>query len=67
VKLLPPGIPPAKRALDLSIASTGLVVLSPLLAIVALLVRIYHGRPVLFRRSGLDIAAPCSRSTNSAR
>lgn len=45
----------AKRALDLAVAVPALVVLSPLLAVVALAVRIALGRPVLFRqeRTGL--------------
>jgi lipopolysaccharide/colanic/teichoic acid biosynthesis glycosyltransferase len=45
-----PGIPPAKRAFDLLAASLGLLVLSPLLLLIALLVRIVHGKPVLFRQ-----------------
>jgi lipopolysaccharide/colanic/teichoic acid biosynthesis glycosyltransferase len=45
-----------KRILDLTGAGVGLVVLSPLLAAVALLVRLRLGRPVLFvqDRPGLD-------------
>lgn len=45
-----------RRALDVAVAATALVVLSPLLAVLALLVRLRLGRPVLFRqpRSGLD-------------
>lgn len=50
MKLFPPGLPISKRIFDLSITVPGLVLVSPLLAIVALLVRIYHGRPVLFRQ-----------------
>jgi sugar transferase EpsL len=44
-----------KRALDITLVTPGTVVFSPLLAVVALLVRITLGRPVLFRqkRSGL--------------
>jgi lipopolysaccharide/colanic/teichoic acid biosynthesis glycosyltransferase len=39
-----------KRAIDVVGASTALVVLSPLLAVVALLVRVRMGSPVLFRQ-----------------
>ncbi len=41
----------AKRLFDLASASLGLLALSPLLLIVALLVRLYHGSPVLFRQT----------------
>ena len=46
----------AKRAFDLLVASVALFVLSPLLLIVALLVLIDVGRPILFRqqRPGLE-------------
>ena len=50
VTLFPRGVPPAKRLLDLFGATLGLIVLSPLLVIVALLVRLAHGRPVIFRQ-----------------
>lgn len=50
--------PPAhemKRAFDLFVAGAGLVILSPLLAVVAVLVRLRLGRPIIFRqeRAGL--------------
>ncbi len=47
---------PAKRALDLAVAIPTLLVLSPLLAVVYLLVRTRLGRPVIFRqlRPGLS-------------
>jgi lipopolysaccharide/colanic/teichoic acid biosynthesis glycosyltransferase len=49
-------VPRSKRLFDLLAASLGLVLLSPLLGITALLVAVYHGRPVLFRqvRPGLN-------------
>lgn len=39
-----------KRALDLSVASVGLILLSPLLVAIALAIRITMGSPVLFRQ-----------------
>jgi sugar transferase EpsL len=46
----PPGVPISKRCSDLLLATLGLVLIAPLLAIIAILVRIFHGRPVLFRQ-----------------
>lgn len=43
-------MPLSKRALDLVIASLGLVILSPLILLVAALVRILLGTPVIFRQ-----------------
>ena len=40
----------SKRVFDIVMATTGLLVLSPLLAVVALLVRICLGAPILFRQ-----------------
>jgi lipopolysaccharide/colanic/teichoic acid biosynthesis glycosyltransferase len=40
----------AKRAFDLLFASAALIALSPLLALIALVVRIFLGSPVLFRQ-----------------
>jgi lipopolysaccharide/colanic/teichoic acid biosynthesis glycosyltransferase len=48
--LLPEGVPISKRALDLILTVPGVIVLAPFLAILALLVRIVHGKPVLFRQ-----------------
>lgn len=39
-----------KRAFDLTVASVSIVVLAPLLAIIAALVKIFDGGPVLFRQ-----------------
>jgi sugar transferase EpsL len=50
VNLPRPKIPLSKRILDLLIAVTGLVILSPVLAVISLLVGIFHGLPVLFRQ-----------------
>ena len=46
--MFPPGLPLAKRLFDLLAASLALVLLSPVLLVVALLVQMVHGRPVLF-------------------
>ena len=45
-----------KRAIDVVVAAAGLVVLSPVLAVLAVLVRVRLGSPVLFRqeRAGMD-------------
>jgi lipopolysaccharide/colanic/teichoic acid biosynthesis glycosyltransferase len=45
-----PRLPRCKRVLDLVVALGMLLLLSPLLALVALLVRVTNGRPVLFRQ-----------------
>jgi sugar transferase EpsL len=52
--MFPPGSHPVKRLFDLLVATAGLLVLSPLLLLTGLLVRWYHGSPVLFgqRRPG---------------
>ena len=47
----PPPIPPVKRLFDLALTIPGLILISPLLLVVALLVRIEHGKPVLFRQT----------------
>jgi sugar transferase EpsL len=51
----PSGTPASKRIFDLLAATLGLLIISPVLLIVALLVRIRHGSPVLFgqKRPGL--------------
>jgi lipopolysaccharide/colanic/teichoic acid biosynthesis glycosyltransferase len=43
-------MPLSKRALDLFFAALFLLILSPVLAVLALLVLIFHGRPLLFRQ-----------------
>ena len=50
MSLFPPGVPVPKRLLDLLVAGLGLLVLSPLLLVVALLVALRLGRPILFRQ-----------------
>lgn len=48
--LFPPGIPKPKRALDLMLTLPVLVAASPVLALIASLVRLLNGPPVLFRQ-----------------
>lgn len=47
---LPQGVPISKRLFDLALTLPGMVILAPFMAIIAVLVRIKHGRPVLFRQ-----------------
>ena len=53
--MFPSGIPISKRLFDLLASIIGLLVISPVLLVIAILVWIYHGRPVLFgqKRPGL--------------
>jgi len=55
MRLFPRGVPVSKRVLDLALTIPGLLLLSPLLAILACLVWAAHGGPILFRhrRPGL--------------
>jgi len=48
--MFPRGVPLSKRLLDMAISSLGLVLLSPILVITAVMVRVYLGHPVLFRQ-----------------
>src|SRR4030066_1182653 len=50
MRLLLPGVPLSKRILDLSITLVGLILISPVLVLIALLVQIIHGSPFLFRQ-----------------
>jgi len=47
---LPSSMPLSKRLLDLLLTLLSLLVLSPFLLVIALLVRVYHGKPILFRQ-----------------
>jgi lipopolysaccharide/colanic/teichoic acid biosynthesis glycosyltransferase len=47
-RLFPPGIPVSKRVLDYFLTMIGLVIVSPVMLLVALLVRIFHGAPIFF-------------------
>lgn len=44
----PEGIPISKRIFDLILTIPGLIILSPILVLVAVLVRLNHGKPILF-------------------
>jgi lipopolysaccharide/colanic/teichoic acid biosynthesis glycosyltransferase len=44
------GIPPSKRLFDLLATGLGLLVISPVLLMIALLILILHGKPILFRQ-----------------
>jgi sugar transferase EpsL len=48
--LLPRGIPVSKRLLDLALTIVGLILLSPIFAILALVVYYYHKSPIVFRQ-----------------
>jgi lipopolysaccharide/colanic/teichoic acid biosynthesis glycosyltransferase len=48
--LFPAGVPVSKRLLDLGLTIPGLVLLTPVLLVIALIVRLYLGKPVLFRQ-----------------
>jgi len=50
VSIFPAGIPVSKRLFDLAAGLAGLLLLSPLLLVLAVLVRTGLGRPVLFRQ-----------------
>lgn len=53
MRLFPYGVPLSKRLLDLAITIPGLVLLSPILAILAVLVAVKIERPVVFRQQRL--------------
>jgi sugar transferase EpsL len=49
--MFPPGIPVSKRLFDLALTLPGVVLISPLLILLAVLVRLKLGRPVLFTQT----------------
>jgi sugar transferase EpsL len=49
--MFPTGVPYSKRLFDLVLTIPGLVLISPFLLVIAGLVWIYHGGPVLFRQT----------------
>ncbi len=48
--MFPPGVPLSKRLMDLILTVPGAILISPVILILMLLVRIYHGSPVFFRQ-----------------
>ncbi len=67
MSVFPKGVPLSKRIFDLLLTVPGFLVLSPVLLLLAILVRIRMGAPVLFtqQRPGMgESRLPCS---NSAR
>ncbi len=49
-RLLPPGAPLSKRILDLALTLPGAILISPLLLLLACLVVVIHGFPILYRQ-----------------
>ncbi|MCB9133980.1 MAG: sugar transferase [Anaerolineales bacterium] len=47
--IIPPGVPLTKRLFDLLLTIPGLILVSPILLLTAILVRIFHGSPVIFK------------------
>ncbi len=48
--VFPSGIPLSKRLFDLVLTVPAVILLSPLMGVIALLVLLFHGRPILFRQ-----------------
>ena len=48
MRLFPDGVPISKRIFDLFFTLVGLIILSPVILVIAFLVRVLHGKPVLF-------------------
>ncbi len=71
-RLFPAGSPISKRLFDLLLTGLGLMLLSPFLAVIAFMVRLFHGRPILFRQqrpgyAGQPFTLYKFRSMNQAR
>ncbi len=49
--MFPKGIPASKRIFDLALTIPGVILLSPVLLLTAVLVRVVHGSPVFFRQT----------------
>ena len=56
-----------KRLIDLTVASLVLILFAPVMALVALAIRLMMGRPVFFRHPGRGSGRGLSRYTSSAR
>lgn len=50
IRIFPAGVPAAKRVFDLLLTLPGLILLSPVMALLAVAVWLAHGRPILFRQ-----------------
>lgn len=50
IRLFPRGIPMVKRFFDLLLTLPGIIIILPLLAVLAVVVRVYLGAPVIFRQ-----------------
>ncbi len=50
MKIFPPSVPASKRVFDLLLTTLGLVLISPFLLIIAVLVRLKLGKPILFKQ-----------------
>ncbi len=51
IDLFPEGVPLSKRLFDIVMTGLGLLLLSPVLLVVAILVRLKLGKPVMFRQT----------------
>lgn len=51
MSIFPRGIPLSKRIFDLALTIPGLILISPVLAVVALVVLLFLGRPVIFKQA----------------
>lgn len=49
--MFPPDVPISKRLFDLALIIPGIILISPLLGLIALLVWIKHGRPIFFKQT----------------
>lgn len=49
--MFPPGVPISKRLFDLVLVIPGIILISPLLGLVALLVWLKHDRPIFFKQT----------------
>ena len=49
--MFPPGVPISKRLFDLALVIPGIILISPLLGLIALLVWLKHDRPIFFKQT----------------
>lgn len=50
MNIFPPGIPISKRLFDFILVLPGIILVSPILGLIALLVWVKHGRPIFFKQ-----------------